>query len=114
MRKTFLTGNGLETACTCLYDVGRCQEGVQHCEESPRPNSGPNYGPKTAPYRKGWKLRQLRPDFRQGYGLVVSIEVGEGSARLVEHGRSRNLVSGRPQGCWIHVKTFGYIDVKKM
>ena len=27
---------------------------------------------------------------------------------------SRNLVTNRPQGCWIHVDTFGYIDVKKM
>ncbi len=52
---------------------------------------------------------EIKPDFRQGHGLVVSLEAGEGSGRPVEHGWSKNPVSRRPQGCWIHGETFGYM-----
>ena len=58
---------------------------------------------------KGWKLRQLRPDFSYRIGLSMSIELGEGNAAPVEHGGSRNNVIRGPQGQWKHVKHFGNI-----
>ena len=88
MGKSFLVGNVLETAHTCLYDVFTRQGSVQHRDLSPGPNFGPNSGPKTGLFYEAGQLRQLRPDYRPGHGLIVSLGSGECSVRPVEHGRA--------------------------
>ena len=55
-----MIGNDLETAHTCLYDVVRRQDSVQHCDLSLGPNSGPNYGPKTGPFTRGVTIKAIK------------------------------------------------------
>ncbi len=53
-KKSFSTRKGLETAHTCLYDIARCYDIIQHCDLSLKPNSRLNSGPKTSSFYRAW------------------------------------------------------------